>query len=495
MGKSGFFPFTAAYILLLTLQSIYPAKVSAQNENWSVSAANWMQYWYFRYGDQSFLEARRDSLDNRFIVDFDLGDFYTGAWLKVDQYNQPSESSERISQRYFGWRDKNFSIHLGNFYQAFDRGLTLNAFLDDVIYFDNNLDGIRVSGNFDGFDFDALSARGLNSLTDQREYTLRGMRGAVRPIRPARVGFSYVRFKQSSSDFFRTLNANLSSVNSGFSYGPLDLYAEYARKIGRADSLLPSLNLDGDGTYLSASVSFEKFSLYSEYKNYINLLYPVGSAPFNNPPPASREGRTLMSLSADPGERGYQIGTLISPTFDLNLDLSFSESFSRGSLDGTTHYLAEKYAGVRWSAMPSLVVNYSWDRFDWTEIDEADNYVDGYYYLSGSHTISLTAYTKRFFNWLAAPGGPAAKDYHENYLVVGYGKGSFLSLNLGGSTSNQMNNPDPDKMAFVELTLRFARNELVIFNGGERGGLICSSGICQTRPTFVGTRIVLYSRF
>ena len=38
-------------------------------------------------------------------------------------------------------------------------------------------------------------------------------------------------------------------------------------------------------------------------------------------------------------------------------------------------------------------------------------------------------------------------------------------------------------------------HELVIFNGGERGGLICSSGICQNRPTFQGTRIVLFSRF
>lgn len=495
MGKTRI-PLIILFILLqAAIVCLVPDISRAQDDTWSVSAANWMQYWYFRYGDGAFVEARRDSLDNRFIVDFDLGKFYTGAWLDVDQYNQPSESSEKISQRYFGWRDRNLSIHLGNFYQVFDRGLTLNAFLDDAIYFDNNLDGVKVSGNYGRVDFDALSARGLDRFTEERAYTIRGARAGVRPIRPARLGFSYVRFKQSSSDFFRTLNANLTSVNASISQGPFDLYAEYARKIGRTDQLLPLANIDGDGTYLSGSVSFEKISLYSEYKNYINLLYPAGGTSFNNPPPVSRQGRTLMSLDGIPGERGYQVGALISPSFDLNLDLSYSESYSRGIPDSLSLYISEKFAGIRWNLMSDLVINYNWDRIDYTSEDEIENYFDGYYYLAGSNIVKLTAYTKRFVNNNPAPGSGIPSSYHENYLILGYGTGNIFLLNIGGSTSNQEESLDPEKLAFVELTLRFGSHELIIFNGGERGGLICSSGICQTRPTFQGTRLVLYSRF
>jgi hypothetical protein len=447
-----------------------------------------MQYWYFDEGGE-FLEARRDSLENRFIVDFNLGAFYTGVWLNILQINHPAESSEEISQRYFGWREDNLTVHLGNYYHAFDRGLTLNAFLDDVVYFDNNLDGVIITGHYDWFEFDALSGRGLNSFSGEREYTLRGVRGALRPIMPVKVGFSYVRFKQNSSDFFRPLNANLTSVNSSISRGPLDLYAEYAVKKGRDDPFLLGANLDGDGTYLSGSISLEKISLYSEYKNYVNLMYPVDSTPFNNPPPASHQGRTLTSLSAVPGERGYQAGLLVAPTFDINFDIAYSESFSRNTPAAIGRlYLAEKYAGLRLSLGSDLVLNYSWDRIDWTEEDEIENYFDGYYYIGESRVLSLTAYTRRFLP-------PLSEDYHEDYLTLGYGEGGLLLVNIGGSVSNYDIGRDPKKMAFVEITLRLRSHELIVFNGGERGGLICSSGICQERPTFEGTRIILFSRF
>ena len=479
---------------IIAIISLSASDTAAQDETWSVSAANWMQYWYFPDGGE-FVEARRDSLDNRFIVDFDLGNFYTGAWLDIQQFNHPDNSSEGLTQRYFGWREKNISIHLGNFYQVFDRGLTLNTFLDDAIYFDNNLDGIKVTGRYARFEFDALSARGLNSFTNERTYTIRGARGAVRPFKPAEIGFSYVRFKQNSSDFFRTLNANLTSVHSSISYGPADFYAEYARKTGRDDQFLPGANLNGDGTYLSGSISFEKISLYSEYKNYINLLYPADAATFNNPPPANHTGRTLMSLNATPGERGYQVGALISPSFDLNFDFSFSESFSRGLPDSVRSlYLAEKFIGVRYGITPDLVINYSWDRIDWSDEDETENYFDTYYYIGGNQTVSLTAYTKRFFN-VFLPGGGSADDYHEDYLTLGFGMGNRFALNIGGSISNSEYSQDPRKLAFVELTLKFRNHEVIIFNGGERGGLICSSGICQTRPTFEGTRVIMFSRF
>lgn len=458
----------------------------AQDEYWSVSAANWMQYWYFK-DSTSFDEARRDSLDNRFIVDFALGDFYTGMWLKLLQLNRPDESSEQISQRYFGWHQNGFKIHTGNFYQVFDRGLTLNTFLDDAVFYDNNLDGIKVSGLYNRFDFDFLSARGLERITGERDYTLRGARGAVRPLDPFKIGFSYVRFKRNDLlNFNRSLNSNITGLNSRFIMGPLDLYGEYAVRRGKKPD--PFTEGNGDGTYLSGSLVFEKISLFSEYKNIINLIYPNPQNRFNAPPPASHSGRTLTDLAAVPGERGYQLGTSISPTFDLNFEFAYSEAFSRGA--PADYYLGEKFAGIRWSALSDLVINYSWGRIDYSIEDEIENYFDAYYYLKTSITLSLNAYSRRFIP-------ESSEDYHENYLVLGFGLANKFQINFGGSTSNWDTNPngDPRKLAFAELTVRFPNHELVIFNGGERGGLICSSGICQTRPTFLGTRIVLFSRF
>lgn len=462
----------------------------AQDEYWSVSAANWMQYWYFK-DSTSFDEARRDSLDNRFIVDFALGDFYTGMWLKLLQLNRPDESSEEISQRYFGWHQNGFNIHAGNFYQVFDRGLTLNTFLDDAVFYDNNLDGIKVSGLYDRFDFDFLSARGLERTTGERDYTLRGVRGAVRPLDPFKIGFSYVRFKRNDPLIFnRSLNSNITGLNSRFIMGPLDLYGEYAVRRGKKPD--PFTDGNGDGIYLSGSLVFEKISLFSEYKNIINLIYPNPQNRFNAAPPASHSGRTLTDLAAVPGERGYQLGTSISPTFDLNFEFAYSEAFSRGA--PADYYLGEKFSGIRLSSISDLVINYSWDRIDYTfgpsEEDEIENYFDVYYSLNNDVTFSAAIYTRHFIL-------KGSEDYHEDYFTYGVGIANKFQLNLGGSKSNRESNPfgDPKKLAFAELTVRLPNHELVIFNGGERGGLICSSGICQTRPTFQGTRIVLFSRF
>lgn len=457
----------------------------AQDE-WTVSAANWMQYWYFE-DSSAFQAARRDSLDNRFILDFNLGDFYTGMWLKILQLNRPDESSEEMTQRYFGWNQNGLTLHAGNFYQVFDRGLTLNTFLDDAVYYDNNLDGIKVSGLYNRFDFDAFSARGLNFNTGERNYILRGVRGSARPIEQASLGFSYVRLKQNDTEsFFESLNANITGIHSGINAGPLELYGEYAYKRGKTPQYAPQVN--GDGTYLSGSLSFEKFSIYSEYKNIINMIYPNAQNRFNSPPPASHSGRSLTDLAGTPGERGYQVGTLISPTFDINLELAYSESFSRSA--PTDLYLGEKFAGLRWELSSDMVMNYNWDRIDYSFEDEIDNYFDLYYYINYDLTFSATIYSRHFFP-------KDSDDYFEDYFTYGLSIANRFQLNVGGSKSNRENDPngDPKKLAFAELTIRFTSHELVIFTGGERGGLICSSGICQNRPTFTGTRIMLFSRF
>jgi hypothetical protein len=446
-----------------------------------------MQYWYHRPEpfDSVFFDSRsrQDSLDNRFIVDFDLGDFYAGAWLRVLHPNRPDTSYERITQRYLGWTQDGLTVHAGNFYQTFDRGMTLNAFLDDVVYFDNNLDGIRVSGQYDHYEFDALSARSIERLSGARENTLRGVRGVVKPIVGTRAGFSYVRFKQNSfDDPAAAVSSNISSANGGINRGPFEIYAEYAVRRGRGQF---GENTDGDGTYLSASFSHALFSVYSEYKNIIHLLYPSPANPMNSPPPVSHQGRSLSSLANMPGERAYQIGTLVSPSYNLNFDLAYSEAFSRGV--PISFYLAEKFAGVRWSPNEKLVLNFRWDRFDYTIEDEVENNFETYYYLDAMQTISANAYSRRFFL--------AGYDYHDDNLVLGYARGGFFQVNVGGSRSNNDFSRDPEKLAFAEITVRFKSHELIVFHGGERGGLICSSGICTQRPTFEGTRVILFSRF
>ncbi len=359
--------------------------------------------------------------------------------------------------------------------------------------FDNNLDGIKISGLYDHFDFDAISGRafkfqqGFNEFTLQRDFTIRGIRGAIKPFTGFKYGGSFVIFKQNSSTQFRQSdNIQLYSINHEINKGPFNFYGEYAVKEGNTPE---EEKTDGDGTYLSGSFSHRLFSVYGEYKNIFRLLYPGPTGAFNTPPPVSHQGRSLSSLDGTPGERAYQIGGLISPNFDLNFDLAYSESYSRGLANRL--YLSEKYAGARWAPIEKVVVNGHWDRIDYTE-DEIETYFDGYYYVNPVQTVSFSAYTKRFW-----PTG--RKNYHEDYLTLGYSRGNIVEVTVGGSLSNRVFSPgeknDPKKLASIELTYHYRSHELSVFYGGERGGLICSSGVCSLRPTFKGTRIILLSRF
>ena len=458
--------------------------------------------------------SQEDSVDNRFIVDFNFGKFYAGGWFRVYEPLRPDSAYEKFTQRYLGWSDNGITVHVGNFYQVFDRGLTLNTFYDDVIHSDNNLDGVKVSGLYNRFEFDALSARALryntflNNFGDQRGYTIRAFRAAGKPVKPIKIGFSFVRFKQDDSDSSNHAdNINLTSFNSAVNYGPLDLYAEYAFKKG-IDSLD---NRDhGDGTYLSGSLSYKVISVYSEYKNYYYLLYPLlrptdsqatFGGPLNTPPPASHSGRSLAYQAGAPGERGYQIGTLISPSFNLNFDLAYSSSLARGlprvnisETETARIKLNESYGGVRYSPFSKLTLNYHYDHFAYTLEDETENYIDGYFYLTSQKTISITTYTHKY-----RPLG--SQGYHENYLTLGFSQGALFQISVGGSLSNKnyAGSTDPfgarRRMAFAEALIHFGSHDLTIFQGEERGGLVCSSGICTNRPAFRGTRIILFSRF
>jgi hypothetical protein len=526
--------FIIAIALIATLVVFNSGNIYAQEESpWSVSATNWMQYWHYSaiHGNSNVdtlnpgppidvSHSKEDSVDNRLILDFNFGNFYAGGWFRVYEPLRPDTSYERLTQRYFGWTDNGITVHAGNFYQVFDRGLTLNTFYDDVIHSDNNLDGIKISGLRDRYEFDALSARALRAVPypggivaygDQRAYTIRAARGAVKPLKPVKIGFSYVRFKQNdvnTSD--QAANTNLTSFNTGINYGPLDLYAEYAYKRG-VDSVGDRDN--GDGTYLSGSLSYKVVSVYSEYKNYYFLIYPILRPPgspaqfsgaLNTPPPVSHSGRSLAYQSGAPGERGYQIGTLISPNYNLNFEFSYSNSYARGLAklgtpagDSVRVKLNESYGGVRWSPFSKLTVNYHLDHFDFTDYthgNETENYIDGYFYITPKQTISATAYTDRYHPLALA-------SYHEDYLTLGFSQGDLFQLSIGGSLSNNINSNPNDpfgsrrKMAFAEAIIHFGSHDLTIFQGEERGGLVCSSGICTTRPAFRGTRIMLFSRF
>jgi len=69
-------------------------------------------------------------------------------------------------------------------------------------------------------------------------------------------------------------------------------------------------------------------------------------------------------------------------------------------------------------------------------------------------------------------------------------------LSVGGSISdNDFSDSPKRKMAYIQVNYAYGNHDLTIFYGGERGGLVCSGGLCTYHPAFEGLKAELFSRF
>ena len=128
------------------------------------------------------------------------------------------------------------------------------------------------------------------------------------------------------------------------------------------------------------------------------------------------------------------------------------------------------------------------DWLKYTERDETRPEAEIVYELDPVYSVNLHAYMIQF-----QPADSA--DYTEKYLDITFAHAPDIRLAVGGSLSNSEHSGDPKKMGYMELTITTGNHDLIIFNGSQRGGLVCSGGTCVYHPTFEGLRVTLLSRF
>lgn len=472
----------------LSLLVFIPDKF-ARSDDWYVSAANYGRYHHFK-------ETKEDSAATRFQFDISMGRFYAGAWYEVKHLvtDYSAVTADSISQLYLGWEDNGLTLHAGNFYHAFDRGLILNAFRDDDVSFDLPLDGFRVSGRYKHIDFDAFSATpGLLYLEQLLgKPVLKGARLKVKPLKMLHLGGAYVRMNGHFFPYGGT-RTNMNQINAKVTYKYFDWYIEYARRVGYfidfSDLEDPIKNQKGDGTYVNLSAYYSYFTGFFEYKNYKFIAYPDPTLSYNQPPPVNHWGLSLQSKFRSTGERGYRCGFIFSPTYYWGFELDYAKAESR---DSRYKFMVEKYVEVRGNYYRDNFFIFSYDRLEHSEKNEITPKFEISYSLDDIHSVTLTAYLIKY-----EPSGEFAQnsDYTEKYLDFSFARSYKFSLTVGGSWSNQDISSDPKKLGYIELNIKFPNHDLVIFNGGQRGGVVCSGGLCLSRPTFQGTRITLLSRF
>lgn len=343
------------YVIVL-LTSLFVIADSAYTQlklNVKVSASN-----LFRYGNGKEITVtsknNKEYFEELGDVRLFVNDFLFGIRYEYDDPIEFGTGTKGISRRFVEFRKDDFTVRAGNFYDIFEKGLTLYAFENRGLGYNTQLDGIKVNYKFSWKNLKlnaTLLGGGLNYddyLNPGRveKYSIRAGNLNFSPFKFITIGGSYLYTKgdvPSGANVFN-IKAEIYEANLGLQYKFLSLFASYANK-----QTITAINPEnprwiapkGDGGYGSISFAKEGLGATLEYKNYRfnvvtpdeaqNNTSPVKALPFQIPPSCIRE-HTSTLLSRYPhqvnfnDEVGFQLDAFYSPIEDLTFNLNASLS-------------------------------------------------------------------------------------------------------------------------------------------------------------------------
>ncbi len=254
-------------------------------------------------------------------VNYTLGDFSAG--VRFESYNPPligflpGYKGSGIPYRFARYKHKDIDITVGNFYEQFGSGITLRAYEDRGLLYDNALDGMRVI-------FTPKRGIRLKGLVGkQRTYfslspgIVRGLDGEVnitelfdslaKSKTKVIIGGSFVSKYQDDQDPTLVLPQNVSTgaarvtvIRGGFNFN-----AEYAHKMNDPSYQNQFTYHDGQAIIASTSYATHGFSVLLSGKMVDNMSFRSDRNATNtidmiNYQPAMTKPHTYMMMAYYP---------------------------------------------------------------------------------------------------------------------------------------------------------------------------------------------------
>lgn len=543
-----------ASIIFFILVFGFSGKLYSQLKlNVKVSASN-----LFRYGNGKEItvttRGTKEYFEELGDVRLFVNDFLFGVRYEYDDPIEFGTSVKGISRRFVEFKKEDFTVRAGNFYELFEKGLTLNAFENRGLGFNTQLDGIRINykKSWNKFKLNATLLGGGLFYNDflipgrVENYSIRAGNFNFSPIKYFLAGGSYLYTKGNipSGNFSTDITVEVFEGNFGFNYKFVNLFFSYANKktITVPNELYPQpLTPRGDGAYGSLSFTKPGFGATFEYKNYrFNLVVPnersstnpTKALPFQNAPTCVKEHSSLL-LTRYPhivdfnDEVGFQFDAFYSPKDNLTINVNASLSSKHYDYLDTDTTVLTKYQRVeRNSFIPSLedALSPFWEF-----------YIEGEYYYKKNLKFRLGAgyQTKILYNIVVPESSDklrsfavplevkydflkkysvkfisetqrvhnsvriSQKNFYNQYFALTVSKSPFVALTGNLEVSNDEEDPSGKKLwASGEVNLKIgSSNSILLSYGSERGGLKCSSGICRYVNPFNGFRLTLINNF
>jgi hypothetical protein len=409
---------------------------------------------------------------------------------------------EGLRKRFIEFKKREWSVRAGNFHSSFGRGLILNQTDEELGHIQRDLDGFRFTYAHKCFELALLSGRPKNVHFTNRQYyvvndttdLLQGGTFSLLLLKSAPVSFSGVRLssREYGSRFPR--KTVLYSATAEPAFGPFIFYVEVARKHGW-DQLLFAES-EGTGAYGALTFFLERLSAHVEYLQYDSLGYGGSVYRYNAPPAANLDNYTINRAS---DERGWMVDVTANPlsTWYLTLNKSSLEAISSDSLGFEEFYGEIK--GDLWKKGASVLLSVKSLLYRRPEpiVETKEELIPHLEVLSSlgtEHSLKVGFETRG----VKIDSLGTDIEFRDSKAMVDIGIFSYLSLSGQWEIRDKEVLLESEGKEWKAAEIRWDISDdhtLHVFAGSEKGGLICTGGVCRIEEPFEGFKVNLLSRF
>jgi hypothetical protein len=471
----------------------------------SIQGVNRAEFWAYQENWATHIEDKMD-------LGVSYGDLNGELGLFLYEPSQPwtvIRKPLRLLDYTIAYSPEQLEVLYGKFYQTFGKGLALRAYSDDDFRHYKSLNGLRGTAHLPfSTDIVVLGARMRDIFFQENTYkvinatdTSHQVLGAdlsSHPIDWGSFGARYVRINRDSTrDPSAKAFTELFGGNVGATAGPIDVYAEYCRRLGTKPGI--GGREIGNGYYLSATASIPGYALLAEYMDYDKIGFPSGVYHFNDPPTPIKSG---VALNRGEDERGFGLNLTATPYDPWYVEANYGRLYKHKDANAGV---------VEWEGKSRYSIGTDWTfeaKFNHMVQQNVELHVLArntdkptaqVNYLFGSQTLALEGE----YNFVHeerddTPLEPIV-DYHELAAALSYGFGDQWLFTVGYQAVDKkldIRYAGQQSWPMLEAVWNITeRNVLRVRVGAERGGYTCSGGVCRFESPFTGAKVQLISRF
>ena len=448
-------------------------------------------------------KASFGTIYNRLFTTYRYKKFTAKGTFELFQSPKNNSSYIKPSQLSLGYKQRNFDLSIGNFYETIGRGTLLRSFdipgavLEDLSfrsrhYFNRDMLGATAKFRFKNVKTKLIYGKPLNYVFPP---TI-----SSKTRRPDEVAAIYTEYNKNQQTLgFALMNHKITNLNTLYlmttANGNINPYISYYAEISKNvdDYELGDFSKEAAyAAYASLNMTVARFGLSLEYKNYNKFL--IGSG-INEPPALVKEHAYVVlnrstHVLQPTNEKGYQVEGFYSfPDFST-LTLNVTKAIN----DFGKEFVFDEYF-IEY-AFPDSSVKDLRLFFDYAEdpFKNQKNRISTGLYADWKVSKKQTLKSNYEFQTFERFG----EKYQNHVLILGYGFLSKFIFNIVAEKSNDSFVVEKGTKIWGGLNLNYMlnkKNKAQLFVGSRRGGPACNAGVCYEVLDFQGVELRLTSRF